>query len=377
MGRVLNKKIIHVMIDEKFNDMAISQFELAMPNVHEYWVVSKNIRMTKSSLVKRCSNADLSSQLNRFDVAGVVFHSLPFHHYGLLEKIDSDKTVVWIGWGYDYYPLLRDEDESSRIMSKTAHMAIKPNYLKLRSKASSLFAKMRGVQNSSISALNRVDFFSPVLDSEFELVRKHISIKAEYIEWNYGTVEDDLSLPNGAWVNGQNILVGNSATDTNNHVEIFESIIDQVNIIERKIIVPLSYGESYYRERVIKLGLDMFGERFVPLTNFMPLDQYTSTIQTCGFVMMNHLRQQAMGNIVIALHMGAKVYINKGSPLVSWLMKRGVIFGLTDNLDMKPLNENDRKNNREIMYSNWGREIQAIKTRRLVDTILRRFQTTH
>ena len=94
--------------------------------------------------------------------------------------------------------------------------------------------------NNRSLALARVDYFSPVLDSEYSLVCKYNSwFRAKYINWNYGTVEDDLLL-SGSNVNcvGDNLLVGNSATDTNNHYEVFESIKSQLNLEHRKVIVP-------------------------------------------------------------------------------------------------------------------------------------------
>ena len=40
---------------------------------------------------------------------------------------------------------------------------------------------------------------------------------------------------------GNNILIGNSRSYANNHLEIF-SILSKFNIANRKVIVPLSYG---------------------------------------------------------------------------------------------------------------------------------------
>ena len=366
----MSKKIIHVMLDEKFNEMAIRQFESAMPGVHEYWVTAKSISMTKSPLIRRCDQDELVKQLRRGDVAGAIFHSLPPDRYPLLEKIDPGITVVWLGWGYDYYALLKHEGEYSRILPKSRTLAKWPAHLRVKSKVRSLLSKLKRPGIYDVSSLRRVDYFSPVLDLEYDMVKRHVFLNAAYVEWNYGNAEDDLSLPGAGFSEGNNILVGNSASATNNHVELFDEIAKEVNLDGRKIIAPLSYGDPYYRDRVVEVGEKMFGEAFVPLIDFMPVDQYLATIRSCGFVMMNHLRQQALGNICMAMLMGAKVYLNDGNPLSKWLSQRGAVFGSIDRLDMLPLTQSEREINSRMINSHWGREVQRDKTRRLIDLIL-------
>lgn len=365
----LNRKIIHVMFDEKFTDMAIRQFESAMPGVHEYWVTSQKLVLTKSPLARKCQQNELMKKFSRPDIAGVVFHCLPSFRYSLLRNIPDDKCVVWLGWGYDYYSLLKNENESSRILPKTRVLAKSLIFNQIKNKVKLVIKKLVNLDNSSVRGLQRVDYFSPVLDLEFEMVQRHVKLRASYIGWNYGTAEEDLSLPNAGFSSGTNILAGNSASATNNHVELFEAIGKQVDVSDRKIIVPLSYGDSHYRDKVISVGEKMFGEAFMPLTEFMPINQYLETIRSCGFVMMNHLRQQALGNICMAMLMGAKVYLNDGNPLSKWLGQRGAVFGSMDMLDMASLTEHERDINYRLIHSHWGRDVQIQKTRSLIDVI--------
>lgn len=363
-------KIIHVMLDEKFNDMAIRQFEEVEAGIHEYWIVATELRLTKSSLARTCEHVTLAAQLSRLDVKAIIFHSLPPQHYPLLRNIPDGKCVVWIGWGYDYYSLLKHEDEMSRIMPRTRSLNKKPIAHQFKGLLRYILRRLRSPSIYSVKALARVNYFSPVLDIEFGMVKKYVALDADYIEWNYGTVEDDFSIANAGFVEGNNILVGNSATATNNHIELFQQIASQVNLNGKKVIAPLSYGDPYYRDRVIRAGEKFFGQAFVPLTEYMPLEQYLMTIRSCEFVIMNHLRQQALANICMAILMGAKLYLNEGNPLFDWFSRRGVVFGSIEHLDMLPLTEVDRVNNSHFIHSHWGRAIQAQKTRRLVNLVL-------
>lgn len=365
------------MLDEKFNEMAIRQFEEAKAGIHEYWVVGAKLNFTKSPLARRCNLRMLIPQLVRPDVKGVIFHSLPSAFYGLLRCIPDDKCVVWLGWGYDYYTLLNHENEESRILPKTRILQMPPirvrakNQLRRIVKKILLWERWRtSFHPGTLSDLARVDYFSPVLNIEYEMVLRHVHIIAKYILWNYGTVEDDLSQPGVGFSSGVNILAGNSASATNNHIELFETIRDQVDLSGRKVVTPLSYGDPYYRDRVISQGKLLLGDAFLPLTDFMPKEQYLKILQSCGFVMMNHLRQEALGNICTAMVMGAKVYLNDGNPLSGWLKSRKAVFGSINQLDMQPLSSCERENNYQIIHAHWGRDVQYRKTSHLVDVIL-------
>lgn len=365
-------KIIHVMLDEKFNDMAIRQFEEVGAGINEYWVTSNTLVYTKSHLARKCRQKDLVLQLSRPEVKGVIFHSLPSMRYGLLRMIPEDKCVVWLGWGYDYYSLLNHENEDSRILAKTNLLQTPSLSRRAKKTAICIFNKFRPSIAANISDLKRVDYFSPVLDIEYEMVRRHVPLTAKYVPWNYGTAEDDLSQPNMGLSAGINILAGNSASASNNHVELFEAIRNQVDLTGRKVFAPLSYGDSDYRHKVISQGQRILGDAFVPLIEFMPKEKYLETIRSCGFIMMNHLRQQALGNICMAMLMGAKVYLNDKNPLSNWLGLRGAVFGSIDKLDMEPLSIEAREKNYRLIHSHWGRNAQRQKTRRLLEVIFDR-----
>ena len=362
-------KIIHVMLDEKFNDMAIRQFEAAAPGIHEYWVTSKELVFTTSILAKRCAWRDLIVRFKKSDVTGVIFHSLPAGRYSLLKRIPAGKSVVWLGFGYDYYSLLQHDDENTMVLSKTRKMASKSHWARIQNLPRKIASRLLFPERHNIDLLQRVDFFSPVLDSEFDLLNKHIRLRAKYIEWNYGTVEEDLSRP-GVFADGKNILAGNSASATNNHIELFEAIRDQVDLTGRKVIVPLSYGDIEYREKIIAAGKKILPGAFEPLTEFVPKDDYLSTIQSCGFVMMNHSRQQALGNICMAMLLGARVYLQHNNPLSSWFARRGAIFGDMGNLDMRPLSDDEKRINHDVIQAHWGKEVQITRTLKLVQSII-------
>jgi hypothetical protein len=73
--------------------------------------------------------------------------------------------------------------------------------------------------------------------------------------------------------------------------------------------VPLSYGDQTHAKKVIEQGNDWFGEKFFPMSSFMPFDQYLEFLKSIDIAIFNHKRQQAMGNIITLLGMGKTVYV--------------------------------------------------------------------
>jgi dTDP-N-acetylfucosamine:lipid II N-acetylfucosaminyltransferase len=120
------------------------------------------------------------------------------------------------------------------------------------------------------------------------------------------------------------ILVGNSTSPTNNHISIFEMLIPykEENFI---IYCPLSYGiHVRHRDNVIKAGKALFGEKFVPLLDFMEIDEYMEFLKKIDIAIFNHYRQEAMGITLQLLSMSKIVFMNCTTTSYMSLIERGV-----------------------------------------------------
>lgn len=151
-----------------------------------------------------------------------------------------------------------------------------------------------------------------------------------------------------------NILVGNSADPTNNHLEIF-------NKIERykddKIIIhcPLSYGDSSYASVIIDEGKRLFGDKFLPVIDVMPFDEYKDLLCSIDIAIFNHDRQQAMGNIRALVGMGKKVHMRNSLTSTDSLKSLGVkVFSIEEINLIKSFPES--KSNAELMKENYSKE---------------------
>lgn len=165
---------------------------------------------------------------------------------------------------------------------------------------------------------------------------------------------------------GPDIFLGNSASATNNHLEAFD-LLKKFDLEDRNIVTPLSYGSKKYAKEIINEGLNIFNNRFKPLTSFVPIEEYNKIISSCGIVIMNHYRPQAMGNIIASLYLGAKVFLND-TEIYRYFNQLGCHIYLIDK-DLKSqeafnlLTEEQVKDNQEILKNNLSASVLAKELR--------------
>ena len=96
---------------------------------------------------------------------------------------------------------------------------------------------------------------------------------------------------------------------SNNHLEILSKFV-QIKDTDIQIICPLSYsGDSVYINSVVEMGKELFGDKFVPLLNYIEPEEYTDLLWNIDIAIMNHDRQQGIGHIVPLLYFKKKVYV--------------------------------------------------------------------
>jgi hypothetical protein len=132
------------------------------------------------------------------------------------------------------------------------------------------------------------------------------------------------------------IMVGNSSHPSNNHADAFERL-SYLRNSDIKIICPLSYGKKRNREKVLKLGYSIFGDKFLPITKFMPLSEYNELLSKVRVAIFNHWRQQALGNIITLIGLGKTVYIRR--EITTWDTITSMGIKILDFSTMQTLNE--------------------------------------
>ncbi len=238
------------------------------------------------------------------------------------------KKCYWVMWGGDlYYHRLGKENPDYK------------QHEKIRKKV-----------------ISKIGHFITYLKGDYRLVQKWYGAKGKYHEC--------LMYPSNIYKEHEmkpkksgtiNIQVGNSADPTNNHFEIFKKIeiYQNQNI---KIIVPLSYGNQKYARKVIEKGRIIFGNKFEPLTEYMPFKMYMNFLAEVDVAIFAHNRQQAMGNIITLLGLGKKVYMKDTiSPWELFIDKKIKLYNV-DRLDIFPINIATKKSNQKNVKAYFSEE---------------------
>lgn len=402
---MFQSKIIHIFSNDKFTNPAIKLFEDVIPNKSIYIVIRKtkgdfiyaSSKMIKSRVLNNIDDIlALVNEINQSDSNIVFFHSLNNFKIKIANSLNDSIVKVWFIWGYDLYGSW--EILKKRLYTTTTKHAVNDKTrFKLKLKRSLIFNRtaynlflryrqdkislptiIRNLLNNNFNteyyrALQKMDVIVPVLPTEYKIIQT-IGLKAKFAPFTYGCIEDLLGANiNNNVLNSQNILVGNSADPSNNHIDIFKSL-SKLNLDNKKVYVPLSYGGGIsYINSVSKKGKQYLGENFIPLTEYMPLDKYNEILLSCGFVIFNHKRQQGIGNIISSGYLGAKIFLNKSSPAYNYYKHMGInIFNISD-LNIVNLKENlsvdQLLKNRTILFKLYSHKAVCNKIRELCEVI--------
>ena len=145
------------------------------------------------------------------------------------------------------------------------------------------------------------------------------------------------------------IQIGNSATTTNNHFEIFEKLrlYKNRNI---KVFCILSYGDIIYAKEVISKGKEIFGDKFIAIVDYMKFDEYMEFLSKMDIAIFAHDRQQAVGNITSLLSMKKTVYLKENVTTYDMLKNLGIKIKSFDKFEnLEKFDDKILEKNKEIV----------------------------
>ncbi len=304
------KTIVHMMSDNVKFCIPFIRFidKYFKDQKHLFLIVTKskdcyeNIYSDHISILKLNSRFQILNLLCYLNSADkIILHGLTFRRFRVVLLLSPwlFKKVYWINWGAEYYFPSKQKLSTKIIIKRIKNVLI-------------------------------------YMEKDLEYIEKCYGMKA--------TSYECIKYPNMVFTKRKikkrdgdclNIIVGNSATDTNCHIDIFERLAKYKgeNIC---IYVPLSYGRSSYARQVINVGIELFGDKFKPITSFMEFGEYIELLSTIDIAFFNNNRSQGMGNIINLLGFGKKVYMrNDMSPYAFFDSIDVTVYDVADiSLDM-------------------------------------------
>jgi hypothetical protein len=252
----------------------------------------------------------------------VFCHSLNKVNFDFLRTLPIELKVVWLGFGKDYHQYIYRVYED-QLLKQTRKLY---RSLKFPSNFSALISRIKErirpfKANVPYQDLDLISFI-PVLREELDDLTRDFPCKTSMSRFHYRT---PLGSAIGIQEDAKNILIGNSATYTNNHLDAFE-LLAKVDIENSKIVLPLSYGaagELYSRE-LIKVAKAKWNDAVFPLLDFMSLEEYNGILSQCKVAIFPILRQQGVFNLHTMVFSGTKVFLPAENPLFKFYRSIGV-----------------------------------------------------
>ncbi|MBQ0067122.1 MAG: TDP-N-acetylfucosamine:lipid II N-acetylfucosaminyltransferase [Phascolarctobacterium sp.] len=336
--------VLHFICRDKFTSGYIDFMELAFPTYEHYFVTAKSdvpLECVDSAKViyfnrsrKELYCGDLKKLL---DLADKIIISGIWGMGRLFAFVSRNvKAKIYLHfWGGDFYCF------RNKISIFDCRSYIDKYFqLKLIKECNSLIFLIVGEQKvfEDIVGIKKRSFIAPMMGNPFKQP-KVFELANE--------AKDSKTF---------NILVGNSATETNHHIEIFQKLA-QKNFSNVRIICPLSYGnDDNYRQKVLEYGYRVFGKSFQPILNFMKYDEYMKLLSTCDIGIFNCDRQQALGNIYSMLKMGKTIYLRQGTSMWNYFKQYGISVRDVDEIDN--LSKNELVNGDIVCYK---KNVESIK----------------
>jgi hypothetical protein len=303
-----NQRYVVISTDSDFEKWI--DFASSIENIR---IINIKVTDVRSALHEEIKGADI-----------VFIQALSFEKAKAIKHFkDNEKVFIWGLWGYGLYNFVKyqknensSDEYSTRLKSKT-----------------SLIGQFKEYYTFNIiykKAIQKIDICLFLLESDFKLLGEFIQHKAKWKTACYQTIDNLIGGNKDYKITGNSILLGNSSTPSNRHKVVLDQL-KKVDGLSQKVITPLNYGDAEYKTYILAEGTKAIGDNFKPLTEFMPIEEYSSTIQECSHVIMAHKRQQGFGTIMMMIYGGAKLYLSEDSPFYSWLKNLGIVVYSIEN----------------------------------------------
>jgi len=143
------------------------------------------------------------------------------------------------------------------------------------------------------------------------------------------------------------ILVGNSATPSNQHARAFK-LLARLGRQDIRVLCPLSYGDRDYADKVVAEGRAAFGDRFTAVRRFLDPTEYANVLDSVSVAVFAHDRQQAVGNCIQLLGRGVRLHLDPATSHYAHFRAEGFPIGSVESIELRSLDPGERIRCREL-----------------------------
>ena len=368
----LKYRLLHIVVDDKFTDGVIKHNSNSSIISHKYVLIGKHSNerfnyIKNAESIEFCNSVkEFVSIINESSIDAVYLYGLHLNWYKYIKVIPPSIPVIWWSWGYDLYNssgLVPPYVQINMLKEATMNY-FNTNFEKWYKTVVKYIIDIFEypfISYRKKNILKYISYIRPILPIEYSLI-PHTG------EWHHIK-----QFPAPCRINNEPfklysktglILIGNSATLSNNHIDIFSTI--ELNIRGNyQYIVPISYGIKRYANDIYNRfnGPHSFGN-VTCLSDFLPKGQYNEIMDNCTHAIFGVIRQQAMGNIYACLKKGIKLFLYKDSTVYKQLkeMDEFIIFTIDEDLTDEQLSNPLTKEEARYNYENYLRFNQNCKS---------------
>lgn len=230
----------------------------------------------------------------------------------LLEMKKADRIVVHGLFENELILILRFH---KKILEKTTIILWGADLYDHREVENKIFSKKKIIDNYKKYIFRNIKTIGMDMPTDYDLLEKWYGVDKNKTKVIFATYPQTINnVPINKDKHNYIILLGNSATRSNQHIDALE-LLKKFKDENIEIFCPLSYGDKNYAEQVKKAGFHIFRNKFIPIEHYMNKDQYTKLLSEVDIAIFNNNRQQAMGNINMLAYMKKKIYIRSDTSM--------------------------------------------------------------
>ena len=347
----MEMRVLNLIHDDKFFDGLITEYDYF--GVNSRFVILQSGSLTELRYIKSLdrvqrvliASAEYYQLIDDRDYDVVWVHYWDGAKQNLVKSIHAIHgcrvVIIWSSWGSDLYNALNMNVFGWRtfLLALAAKNWRQRCGFVLHSGLGFLGINRSKYSSSLRQALSAVDCVSTIIPGEYRYVRKLLGRDIKWIWFCYGTLPAVEMVNEVASLESTCVWLGNSATFSNNHIE---AIVLLRKLLNYSVIAPLSYGDA--RLEIDKVGRWYLGQRWRPINDFMPFSEYRRIMSRCSVFVFPHKRQQAFGNILLALKMGGCVFLDFRNPIADFLLSKGVkVFSIKELIHLQECLESFKK----------------------------------
>lgn len=376
-------KILHLIIDHQVVERTMGIYEKVFPGCNEIIIFDafnrsfRHIKQLNLSHVVRLGKGKKEGKQYDFsDDTHIVAHFLTMDMIDFIKCAPNNIHVCWEIYGWDLY------NQFEKLLGIDIYYTDPKQYEKYNkyyyfekycSPLFNILLKLKGYKyRTEKEKKMQLDYISQRVDSiqaccKYDAVclMQYANRKIPWYEsFNYSLTETLGELKNTPFYDGKDILIGNSASLSNNHMYILNCIKDIEFNQDCKIIMPISYGgNTMYKNDIREAYTLKFGKKVEFITDYMPLHEYNKIFLRQKAMILSAWRQESIGTVIMGLYLGIKVFMSKKSPLYKWMNECGFIISTIESATgsdfEEKLSETDKQHNREKVLEKYAENVFA------------------